>query len=641
MLQFIPYLAPGNDAVSRDLYAIALESWLVQLNTLLDLPDFDFKVQVADNTSLCSFVQTALNTHLDGHPAPAELLKHIFYVYGRIGLVCNAGSRDTGLLQPTLLYTIALVYGSSNPAAVRRVFDALQPPTHTTLQTLLDQPPAPVAARALNAILSATANQKTPDDDDTIIEQWLIQNYSAAPDLVTKRAMVASLYQLIQLHVLTPLRQRETACIEPFSEKLLAWIESSDITEKRQAWVNAPLIMDLEVDCQLSSELDSIHQSVYQGDMAEIDFWKLSLEQVRDMSIANPDVAAQKSRKRSTKTKEKESVLHETAAAAAAPPTADTLDRTGKIAQVRDMFPDLGEGFVEACLVVNGDNAEAVIMQLLDENLPPSVADLDRSMPRKKPEEGLLASRHNIFDNDEFDLLSRDKSSVDATKMYMGKKNHGTTQALLDDKSFVQTEKTNMLERIYNMYEDEYDDTYDDINEVSGRVDVDDVAEEDDAAVEKVNQRRQQQLLEDAEAKKVEENQQMELARLYVSNPDAFVRNRTARQSKARVELRKKTGLSDEQIEGWATRDPRRDKVIEKLMHFDGSQPALDNRSIDSSSNKETDKRKGSNRRAPPKPRSDEKDRAFKDKNKARFANHNRKKGHDKKMTKAGAGPSA
>lgn len=128
---------------------------------------------------------------------------------------------------------------------------------------------------------------------------------------------------------------------------------------------------------------------------------------------------------------------------------------------------------------------------------------------------------------------------------------------MLDDKSFVQAEKTHMLERIYNMYEDEYDDTYDDINEVSGRVDMDDVAEEDDAAVEKVNQRRQQQLLEDTEARKAEESQQMELARLYVSDPDAFARNRTARQSKARVELRKKTGLSDEQIEGWATRDVR------------------------------------------------------------------------------------
>lgn len=76
-------------------------------------------------------------------------------------------------------------------------------------------------------------------------------------------------------------------------------------------------------------------------------------------------------------------------------------------------------------------------------------------------------------------------------------------------------------------------------------------------------------------------------------------------------------------------------------MHFDGSQPALDNSSADSSSNKQTDKKKGSNRKAPPKPRSEEKDRAYKDKNKARFANHNRKKGHDKKMVKAGAGPSA
>lgn len=331
MLDFIPYLAPDHDAVSRDLYAIALQSWLVQLNTLLDLPDFDFKAQVADNASLCGFVQAVLNTHLDGHAAPSDLLKHVFYVYGRIGVVCNAGSRDQGLLQPALLYTFALVYGATNPAAVRSVFDALQPPTHTTLQTLLDQPPAPVAARLLNALLSATAHQTTPADDDTAIEQWLIQNYGAAPDLVTKRAMVASLYQLIQRHVLAPLRQRDTACIEPFSEKLLAWIEAGDITEKRQAWANAPLIMDLEAEYGLSSELDTIHQSVYQGDMAEIDFWKLSLEQVRDMTLANPDVVL-KGRKRPTKSQKKkktEEQQQQTASHEAAAPVSVRLDPNG------------------------------------------------------------------------------------------------------------------------------------------------------------------------------------------------------------------------------------------------------------------------------------------------------------------------
>lgn len=38
----------------------------------------------------------------------------------------------------------------------------------------------------------------------------------------------------------------------------------------------------------------------------------------------------------------------------------------------------------------------------------------------------------------------------------------GTTEKLLDDKSFIQTHKTSMIDVAYNMmYEDEYDDTYD------------------------------------------------------------------------------------------------------------------------------------------------------------------------------------
>lgn len=66
----------------------------------------------------------------------------------------------------------------------------------------------------------------------------------------------------------------------------------------------------------------------------------------------------------------------------------------------------------------------------------------------------------------------------------------GTTESLLDDKSFIQEEKVNVIQRVYDMYDDEYDDTYDGINEAPGTVGMDD---EDDSAVDKVKGSKKKQ----------------------------------------------------------------------------------------------------------------------------------------------------
>ncbi len=152
------------------------------------------------------------------------------------------------------------------------------------------------------------------------------------------------------------------------------------------------------------------------------------------------------------------------------------------ISQVRDLLPDLGAGFVEACLTYFDYNPERVINSLLEENLPPHLIELDRQTARKVEEQDDVPKRHNVFDGDEFDINCRE--SVDKTRVHKGKhamaKVARNANALLDDKKDIKNMKDKFAalsivsEDVYLSkadaaaanfdaeYDDEYDDTYDD-----------------------------------------------------------------------------------------------------------------------------------------------------------------------------------
>ena len=91
----------------------------------------------------------------------------------------------------------------------------------------------------------------------------------------------------------------------------------------------------------------------------------------------------------------------------------------------------MGSGFVEACLEYFDHDPERVVNSLLEENLPPHLAELDRKTAAEKK-----AVRSNVFDGDEFDINSRDR--LDMGRVHKGK--HSMTKAaknanaLLEDK---------------------------------------------------------------------------------------------------------------------------------------------------------------------------------------------------------------
>uniref|UniRef100_A0A3Q3FUA5 Activating signal cointegrator 1 complex subunit 2 n=1 Tax=Labrus bergylta TaxID=56723 RepID=A0A3Q3FUA5_9LABR len=146
---------------------------------------------------------------------------------------------------------------------------------------------------------------------------------------------------------------------------------------------------------------------------------------------------------------------------------------------IRDLLPDLGEGFLLACLHEYNYNSELVINNILEDRLAPNLDKLDRAMPRPVKEElpDVLSVRSNVFDDDEFDIFRRDQ--IDMSRIWKGRRKGESARDMLNDKQHVTEQKARyqayetVVDEIvivpgenaeaYDLddYDDEYDDTYD------------------------------------------------------------------------------------------------------------------------------------------------------------------------------------
>nr|XP_020450701.1 activating signal cointegrator 1 complex subunit 2 isoform X1 [Monopterus albus]XP_020450702.1 activating signal cointegrator 1 complex subunit 2 isoform X1 [Monopterus albus]XP_020450703.1 activating signal cointegrator 1 complex subunit 2 isoform X1 [Monopterus albus] len=146
---------------------------------------------------------------------------------------------------------------------------------------------------------------------------------------------------------------------------------------------------------------------------------------------------------------------------------------------IRDLLPDLGEGFLLACLKEYNYNSELVINNILEDRLAPSLDKLDRAMPRPVKEElrSVLSSRSNVFDDDEFDVFRRDQ--VDMSRIWRGRRKGEGAREMLNDKQHIAEQRARyqayetVVDEVviepgeaaatYGLddYDDEYDDTYD------------------------------------------------------------------------------------------------------------------------------------------------------------------------------------
>ncbi|KAI0631281.1 hypothetical protein C8Q77DRAFT_1219404 [Trametes polyzona] len=343
------------------------------------------------------------------------------------------------------------------------------------------------------------------------------------------------------------------------------------------------------------------------------------------------------------------------------------------LAQVLDLFPDQDPAYIRYLLShsdypYRGD-AERLIGALL-EGTAPSRADVDAALAResagaqvkevKRAEEefAFTKERRNVFDDEAMDL----------SKVKIGK-NAENAETVLQDRSFIEQMKADILRRAEEISDDEEDE-----EELGasggGKGKGRDIAFEDeleDADVVKVRDGDATDEEEDADADEAEgagegadtpRSPETVLELAYIRDPKLFDRDGQTRRSKARADLKAQTGMTDEQIEGWKImleRDPKKKERMLAKHEFSGNKPLApppDGGQAGSSSRGGASGSQGQRGRGRGRGRGgrgrgggggggggESSDRAWKDKNKASRANHNRKRGHDKKMARAG-GPS-
>ncbi|KAF1929114.1 uncharacterized protein M421DRAFT_420337 [Didymella exigua CBS 183.55] len=329
------------------------------------------------------------------------------------------------------------------------------------------------------------------------------------------------------------------------------------------------------------------------------------------------------------------------------------IHRMSVITQIQDLFPDLGAGFVVKLLDTYNDNVEEATAHLLDDSLPPYLAEADRSEQLRtstsEPQSQLpsrssqyLPERRNVFDDDEFDKLA-----VETSRLHIGRKNQDlTADKVLSDRSKAPA-KSHILAALaaFDSDDDERDDTYD-FEDVGASVDT--AAPDGDTNTD------------------LSDKNEEALFRAWTISSDGFARDSETRRSRARAALKSETGMTDEAIEGWSVmiaRDPKRLRRLEaKYSTFQGQQRDLKSTSWKNNPNGSGDEASGDGGRGgfggrgrgrgrgrgghgggrggsvagPSDDKSTQISRQRKEANKGSSANHNRKAQRDKKMARGG-----
>lgn len=210
------------------------------------------------------------------------------------------------------------------------------------------------------------------------------------------------------------------------------------------------------------------------------------------------------------------------------------------LAQLQDLFPEAAESRLVELLALHSGSVEAATSALLEQDLAtfealPEDSNLERGKGRATDAIGFTQSsyvpkRSNKYDGDDFDNLA-----ISASQIHQGRKNLVEDNIDTTDKA---RKKAAILSALatFDSDEDERDDTYD-VADVGGALDN----------------------TVDTDARKNVSAQELTLFKAWKSNPEFFARDTKTRMSQPRRQLRRETGMDNEQLEGWAimlSRDP-------------------------------------------------------------------------------------
>lgn len=314
------------------------------------------------------------------------------------------------------------------------------------------------------------------------------------------------------------------------------------------------------------------------------------------------------------------------------------IHRMSQITQVQDLFPELGSAFISALLDEYAESTEQVIAHLLEDSLPPHLASLDRSasLTAQPPLTSHLpphpTPHPTSYDYDD-PLLTANLS-----RLQLGKRTDTSADALLAHPTVA---KASILAALaaFDSDDDERDDTYD-AADVGGTVDTAPLGADDAPLTEGV---------------------EGALFRAWTATPTAFERTPAARRGAERARVRMETGMSDEQVEGWAVmlgRDPGMKRRLQARGEWRGEQKELEGTAWrageeegeggDGQGQRGGGMQRGRGRGrggrggrggGPPVEPDSELARRRKEANKSSRANHNRRDGRARKMARGGGLP--
>ncbi len=531
-----------------------LESWITLTTLYLRTAEKDLPSKWIENPSATAFLKSMYHECAERNAtdqtlrttAALKLRRNCFYLFRRL-LLSKTTSPD--FMEMGILGDFARTHGKN--AALPRLFKEVLERPKNSLEKSLQKAKAQVIAslesktdiKSVKLKRLVAIFQASPDAANLFITGSDFLDALAERYIKTKGAESREILVVTAYSGLAALAKAEPVNLSMLSDHLYSLQAQADATNLRPS-----LLADLVTNTGLIKNLRQL------GSPGSSRLSKLldTIETYQDSDIIRRH-QRRLTNKGKAKAADANGEMH--------------MHRMSLVTQVQDLFPDLGTGFVLQLLDEYQDDVEQVTAHLLDDSLPPHLQGIDRAAsgpaediaerpdvqdlePHPTPPlEPYIPDRRNIFDNDELDRLD-----FDIGRLHLGKREQTTEYT---------PNKAAILSALaaFDSDDDERDDTYD-VEDVGGTVDT---AHPDGEP--------------GPSAKVTAEENEMALFTAYTSSPEMFGRTFNVRRGQARHALKAETGMTDEQIEGWAVmlqRDPRRLKRLQEQANmFDGRQAEI------------------------------------------------------------------
>lgn len=587
-------LAALREQLLPDEWIACLDAWLVLIDSHLSLPDAAFLSISARDESLTAFLtsfahETALgSTSILGPSQSAKRLhKDSFLLTSRL---LRSSSPPVPLSQWEFLSDFCRVYGK------KRSLELLSSLSESAQKSL------DASLSALKKILIKNLDLGLQEGGDL---KGVEQRLDRVNDLIGSSSQVASFFLagsdfldgLVSCYKIMnpPLRKVIIATtylcmvgladgsqdqkLSALTDQLYSLKAAADAHKAGPTNVNDSLVAELVTSTPLLQQLQRKLESVGSGNIRTKSVLKeLAAFKKPGGGIPRPKRLVNRQRKAIDKGKGKDlSSIDDTQHQQEI-----HIHRMSQISQIQDLFPDLGSGFISKLLDHYSSDTEQVVACLLEDSLPPHLQSADRSAalsppsPKQPKSQGHLRSPRStpplpptrgtttitnpLVDDDDFLL------SVPASQLQLGKRTDTSADLLLSAPPTTSnpTYKSRILSALaaFDSDDDERDDTYD-AADVGGTVDATTVA----AGVEdiRLQDNNTQPSSQGGGAGGLAEATEAVLYEVWKTRPGVFGRDAETRRGRERKELRDKTGLSDEAVEGFGVMINRDQGMKRKL----------------------------------------------------------------------------